>query len=115
MHKLWLKANGLMQEDIEAWFADNNCDQYKIAPVDWGFFNVEIADDHVAVQFRLAFDANLGVKISLEEEMIAALSAEIATEIDKEILADLRGMARPKNDLGIEIIRTPVTMKNRSM
>jgi len=50
------------------------------------------------VVINSSISAQLGSKgIDVEKEIMTALSAEIATEIDKSILKTLRGNKKPRN------------------
>jgi hypothetical protein len=61
-------------------------------------YDIEIADDLIAVEFRLAFGANIGESPYLsqyhaEQEIMAVLCADIAKEIDDEICKQLLATA----------------------
>lgn len=61
---------------------------------DGTWYNASFVDQQMALEFRLTFDAQLGVKKSFEEDLIEILSAEIAHEIDELVIADLRKLAQ---------------------
>jgi len=88
--------------ELTLWFAARDA-KYEFAFIDvndwmhhksYQLYDIAIYDEHVAVEFRLTFGANVGEShrhraLDLEAEMTAALSVDLANAIDEEIYQEL--------------------------
>jgi hypothetical protein len=92
-----LYVSGRTFEELQEWCYAHNLKTAEIImqAVDGGlWYNCQFADEELAIEFRLAFDAELGIKKSLMDEMADVLAAEIAKEIDNEILQQIMKLAK---------------------
>jgi hypothetical protein len=83
------------EEQLASWFQLNgNNIPYEIE-FDYyeHYCNITVHDEQIAAIFRLAFDAQLGIRISFLQNLVDQMAAEITTEIDNEIVQELQKIA----------------------
>ena len=96
MIQLYVSGREFSGEELNQWCLERDLTSsiVVIDSIDNGtWYNVAFVDQQMAIEFRLTFDAQMGVKKSFEEDLIEILSAEIAKEIDEQVLAELIKLA----------------------
>jgi hypothetical protein len=98
-----ISTKEISHSEISEWFSARNAVFtmiYVHDVKDWmnnysyQIFDIEVPDELVAVEFRLAFDATIGesqylVQHNIEQELMAILSDKIAKEMDEAFLKEI--------------------------
>lgn len=88
----YISGRNITIDDIIEWATARNMDLelLEIDSVDGGaWYNVSMADENLALEFKLTFDAMPGVKRSFSDELADFMAEEIAKEIDENIIQSI--------------------------
>jgi hypothetical protein len=102
MFKFNITSKETSYGELSSWFVAREA-KYEFSFIDindwmnnksYHLYDITIYDEHVAVEFRLTFGANVGEShrhhaFDLETELAAAMSEDIAKAIDEEIYQEL--------------------------
>jgi hypothetical protein len=103
MFKFNITSKETNHGELSAWFVSRDADyefRYITDVNDWmngkshQIYDITIYDEHVAMEFRLSFGANIGESrrpraTDVEAEIMAVLLADITKDIDEQIVKEI--------------------------
>lgn len=108
MNRFNIKSTEASYEEITSWFVSRNAEYDIVSVIDvkdwWGgsptyqVYDIDIADEHVAIEFRLTFDSQQGESFefsrkSVEDELLSAIQEQMTTLIDEQVTQELLELA----------------------
>jgi hypothetical protein len=103
-----IKSTEASYEEITSWFVSRNA-EFNIVGItdvkDWWHgsptyqvYDIDIADEHVAIEFRLTFDSQKGesfehARKSVEDELLNAIQENMTKLIDEQVTQELIALA----------------------